>query len=141
VARAEPRIATYEDLGLSPGPEPESDEAKEPADTSAGPPVTQEEARDALARVGTDLEAERTWTRAINDPNRPADERKGLIEDLNEAGFASPDNPSMADLPLIRSRLALIGRLAPKALDDTNAAAFEEARKDLAAMESRLTGG
>jgi hypothetical protein len=89
--------------------------------------------------VGTDPTAEATWVRAINDPNLSPDVRQDLIEDLNEEGFPDPNNVTTADLPLIQSRLALIERLEPDAMDETNAAAFAEAHKDLQEMNDRLT--
>jgi hypothetical protein len=95
-------------------------------------------ARRALAGVGADLESERVWLEAINDPNLPADERKDLIEDLNEDGISNPAKPSQRDLPLIKSRILLIEQLIPSAMDQTNAAAFKEAQKDLVSMVDRL---
>lgn len=95
-------------------------------------------ARTALSYVGADQDAEEVWVNAINDPNRSADERKDLIEDLNEDGFPDPKNITPDDLPLIVSRLMLIEELAPDAIDDVNAAAFAEAYKDLANMLDRL---
>jgi hypothetical protein len=95
-------------------------------------------ARTALSYVGADQDAEEVWVNAINDPNRSADERKDLIEDLNEDGFPDPKNITQDDLPLIVSRLMLIEELAPDAIDDVNAAAFAEAYKDLANMLDRL---
>lgn len=97
-------------------------------------------ARLALATVGADEFAEQLWLHAINDPELPAESRKDLIEDLNEDGFADPKRLTSADLPLIEARLALIERLAPEAMDKTNADAFAEARKDLVAMRQRIAG-
>ena len=68
---------------------------------------------------------------AINDPNLPAEERKDLIEDLNEDGLSDPKHPGPEDLPLILNRLQLIEELAPDAMDRVNADAFAEAYKDL----------
>lgn len=101
--------------------------------------VTAQEARVALGKVGTDPEAEAVWITAINDPNLPANQRKDLIEDLNEEGFANPKQLTAADLPRIENRLALIEELAPEAIDQTNADAFQEAYKDLKSMQSRLS--
>ena len=91
-------------------------------------------ARAALTLVGVDAEAEEAWTAAINDPSLSADARKDLIEDLNEEGFVDPDHVVADDLPLIVNRLAIIEQLAPDAMDDINAAAFQEAYKDLTKM-------
>ena len=95
-------------------------------------------ARKALAGVGADPESERVWLEAINDPNLPANERQDLIEDLNEDGISNPAKPTQRDLPLIRSRISLIEQLTPTAMDQTNAAAFKEAHKDLVNMVDRL---
>jgi hypothetical protein len=95
-------------------------------------------ARRALAFVGADPAAEEVWVDAINDPARSAHERSDLIEDLNEDGFADPHNPTIEELPLIENRLALIESLADDAMDETNAAAFAEAYKDLVNMYAKV---
>ena len=107
----------------------------EPADKNVPAHV----AREALKLIGTDPVAETIWVDAINNPALPAADRKNLIEDLNEAGFADPKNPTEAELPLIQHRLALIEKLAQTPMDAINAAAFNEAYKDLKAMATRLT--
>ena len=89
-------------------------------------------ARVALSFVGADPEAEAYWMEAINDPSLPANERKDLIEDLNEDGLSDPHHPGPGDLPLIVGRLQMIEQLAPYAMDRVNAEAFMEAYKDLA---------
>lgn len=109
----------------------------EPADGE--PLISEPLARLALSLVGTDPDAEFVWALAINDPNLAPDERKNLIEDLNEDGFPDPKNLTAEDLPLIVSRLQLIEDLAPDAMDDANADAFAEAYKDLTNMYARLT--
>jgi hypothetical protein len=91
-----------------------------------------------LARVGADFEAEAFWVRTINDPATPAKEREDLIEDLNEDGISNPAKPRREDLPLIKSRIELIDRLLPSAIDKVNADAFREARKDLVNMRDKL---
>ena len=96
-------------------------------------------ARRALALVGKDQAAENIWLSAINDPTLPANERKDLIEDLNEDGISNPSRPASSDLPLITSRIHLIEQLVSSAMDDVNAAAFKEAHKDLVNMYDRLT--
>lgn len=95
-------------------------------------------AREALAFVGGDPEAEAVWVDAINNPELPAKERQDLIEDLNEEGFADPKHLTPDDLPLILSRLELIERYAPAAMDEVNLAAFMEAYKDLVNMAAGL---
>ena len=116
---------------------PPSQPAKPPA---AKPPARNPEARDALSRVGLDPAAEAVWLKAINDPDLPPEERKDLIEDLNEDGFPDPRNVTEADLPLILSRMELIEQLWPGAMDAVNEAAFREAYKDLVNMYIRLDG-
>lgn len=88
----------------------------------------------ALRMVGKDAAAEELWNEAINDPNHSDETRSDLIEDLNDEGYPDPDHLTIADLPLISARLAIIERLAPHAADEVNAAAFEEAYKDLLGM-------
>lgn len=95
-------------------------------------------ARSALTTVGLDPEAEDAWATAINDPSLPPHARKDLIEDLNEEGFEDPKHLTPDDLPLIFSRLELIEDMAPDAMDEVNAAAFEEAYKDLLKMADRV---
>lgn len=94
-------------------------------------------ARLALTYVGADSQANDFYQRAINDPVMSPKDRKNLIEDLNEDGL-NFKNLTAQDLPLIQSRLALIDQLAPSAMDKVNASAFQEARKDLINMISRL---
>ena len=57
---------------------------------------------------------------------------------MNEDGFPDPKNITSDDLPLILNRLQLIEALAPDSMDETNAAAFAEAYKDLSNMLQRL---
>lgn len=96
-------------------------------------------AREALALVGLEPEAEDYWFAAINDPTLPAHERQDLIEDLNEDGISDPDHPTLEDLPLILSRLELVELLGPYAMDQVNADAFAEAHKDLVNLFNQLT--
>jgi hypothetical protein len=97
-------------------------------------PIQDPTARVALAFVGLDPEAEAYWATAINNPNLPANERKDLIEDLNEDGLSDPKSPGPQDMPIILSRILLIEELAPYSMDEVNAAAFLEAYKDLAGL-------
>ena len=110
-----------------------------PAAEGADKNVPAHVAREALKLVGSDPVAEHIWIDAINNPALPAADRKNLIEDLNEAGFADPKNPTEAELPLIQHRIALLERLAPAPMDEVNAAAFAEAYKDLKNLSARLT--
>ena len=91
-------------------------------------------ARAALYFVGADPDANAYWENAIFDPHLPAEERKDLIEDLNETGLADPHHPSPADLPLILARIQLIDQLVPYSMDQVDANAFVEAHKDLVGM-------
>ena len=103
--------------------------ASPPAKVKA--PIQDPDARAALSLVGVDPEAEAYWIGAVNDPSLPAEERKDLIEDLNEDGLSDPHHPRPEDAPLIVNRLRLIEELAPHAMDQVNADAFAEAYKDL----------
>lgn len=93
--------------------------------------VQDPDARLALSLVGTDPDAEDYWVQAINDPNLPAEERKDLIEDLNEDGLSDPKHPAPEDMPIIAGRIQLIEELASSAMDQVNADALAEAHKDL----------
>ena len=97
------------------------------------------EARLALFFVGTDPVCEEYWVMAINDPTLPPNERKDLIEDLNEEGFPDPKNLTRDDLPLILSRIELIENHGPYAMDEVNIEAFMEAYKDLLTMAARAS--
>jgi hypothetical protein len=140
-----PALAQKNDPGLKPKPSAEANadpdaQAEEEAEMELEPIVPKEVARAALGFVGEDPDAEELWYDAINDPNRPADERKDLIEDLNEDGFPDPKNLTEDDIPLILSRLQLIEEVAPDAADDVNEAAFAEAYKDLVNMLAKAQG-
>jgi hypothetical protein len=78
--------------------------------------------------------AEKVWCDVINNPETPAKDRKNLIEDLDTTGFKSHKNPTADDIPLIQSRLMIIEKYAPTAMDTVNAKAFQEAKKDLTKM-------
>lgn len=115
---------------------PQADQPKKSGASSGKParvkaPIQDAAARAALSFVGADPGAEAYWMGAINDPNLPAEERKDLIEDLNEDGLSDPQHPGPQDLPLIVNRLQLLEELAPYAMDRVNADAFAEAYKDL----------
>lgn len=101
-------------------------------------PIQDPVARLALSIVGIDPEADAYWYDAINDPTLSKNERKDLIEDLNEDGFADPDHLTLNDLPLIWSRLLLIEEVGWDAMDQVNTDAFAEAHKDLVNMYNSL---
>jgi hypothetical protein len=109
------------------------------AGAAADPNIVRPEARDALAMVGADPDAQAVWENAINDPTVPPNERKDLIEDLNQDGFPDPDHVTSDDLPLIVARLNLIESIGPNAIDDVNDAAFHEAYKDLQNMAAQAS--
>ena len=94
-------------------------------------PLKDPAAREALAWVGADPEAEAYWYEAINNPDLSAHERQDLIEDLNEDGLSDPKHPGPEDLPLIINRILLVEEIGPGAMDQVNADAFLEAYKDL----------
>ncbi len=98
------------------------------------PAVDLQEARDALELVGTDVDAEMLWVRAINDPGLSANDRSDLIEDLNDHGVPREKDVTAKDLPIIKRRMQIIHEHASAPMDDVNAAAFAEAYKDLSNM-------
>ena len=101
------------------------------------PEIQDPDAREALSLVGVDPAAEQYWISAINNDKLPADERRELIEDLNQDGFVDRKNPGPEDFQLIISRIQLIEELAPSAKDQVNADAFGEAYGDLLKMLTR----
>jgi len=102
------------------------------------PRVKEQRGRVALGMIGRDPEADEVWIRIINDPSVSENARSNLIEDLNEDGFADPDNPTLDELPMIEYRIEIIEDLLPYAMDKVNSDAFKEARKDLVNMVDRL---
>lgn len=96
-------------------------------------------ARVALNYVGADAQANEFYVKAINDAKLSNEQRKNLIEDLNQDGFANRKNLSANDLPLINNRMALIEQLVPSTTDPVNLAAMKEAYKDLVKMRERAT--
>jgi len=94
-------------------------------------------ARVALNYVGADGQADEFYQRAINDMTLSGSHRKNLIEDLNETGFPDKRKISASDLPLIENRIAFIEELLPRTSDPVNAAAFNEAHRDLLNMREQ----
>ena len=142
-APAAPEILAVEKLADS-SPAPKKSAAKPAPQTTANakpkppkPEIQDPGAREALSLVGVDPAAEQYWISAINNDKLPADERRELIEDLNQDGFADRKNPGPEDFQLIISRIQLIEELAPSAKDQVNADAFDEAYKDLLKMLAR----
>lgn len=128
---AQPVQAVEPAAAHQPATPAETAPADEPVLKINGYVVQDPEARLALSFVGTDPAAEAYWSQAINDPNLPSEERKDLIEDLNEDGLADPKNPTAQDMPIILNRIQLLEEMAPQAMDPVNAKAFAEAYKDL----------
>jgi hypothetical protein len=153
-AVASPRVAAAAPETASPAPETVA--PSEPVQTNGKPqtaassgkqggrpakePLKDPAAREALAFVGADPEAEAYWYAAINNPALPARERQDLIEDLNEDGLSDPKHPGLDDLPLIVNRILLIEELGPSAMDQVNADAFAEAYKDLVNLANLAMG-
>ncbi|MBK8975007.1 MAG: hypothetical protein IPM29_03705 [Planctomycetes bacterium] len=94
----------------------------------------------ALWYLGVDPEAERTWSRAINDPNSPPGVRSDLIVDMVDEGYSDNSHPTAVDLPTILARLEILERHAPYAMDEVNRVAFENAYGSLLEMYRRLGG-
>lgn len=97
-------------------------------------------AREAMALVGVNPDAEEYWFEAINDPNLSDIERQDLIEDLNENGYSGGDGSvaTVEDLPLIARRIQIVEALWPYAMDQNNWDAFQEVYNDLWNMYDRL---
>lgn len=95
-------------------------------------------ARVALSYVGSDPNAEAYWSQAINNPDLPSEERKGLIEDLNEDGLSDPKHPSAEDMPIIASRIQLLESMSSSPMDNVNAQAMNEAYNDLVNLYNGL---
>jgi hypothetical protein len=85
-------------------------------------------AREALALVGVNPEAEKYWVEAIHDERLPKSERQDLIDDLNEKGLPDPKHPTPEDLSIIKSRLDALDALAPTLPSELD---YREARSDL----------
>jgi hypothetical protein len=137
-APAEP--ATEPQVQLLPKPKPTPKlQAQTPSANPGKEPLHDPVAREALALVGVDPEAEQYWLDAIYDSNLPDNEREDLMEDLNETGFADPKNLTADDLPLILNRLIIIQQIAPYT-DPFMAEHLGEAYGDLSKMADRLAG-
>ena len=115
------------------------DNGPDPNFTYNGYQVEDPMARVALNFVGADPEAEQYWLNAVNDPSLSGEERKDLIEDLNETGLADAQHPTPADMTVIVQRLALVEQLQSwPIMDDVNRDALIEVEKDLVTL---LQGG
>lgn len=131
------------EVAAPPAPPPAAPSTERPPGDyeSMTPAVKEALGRWALQHVGADDEATEIWLELINDPELSAKVRQDLIEDLNENGFSGGNGrtATVDDLPLIASRIQLIEEHAAAALDETNAAAFAEAYKDLVNLWQRLS--
>ncbi|HZL78602.1 MAG TPA: hypothetical protein VFC17_07090, partial [Candidatus Limnocylindrales bacterium] len=79
---------------------------------------------------------------AINDPSLSPDQRKNLIEDLNQDGLSNRRNPTPDDLKIIANRYELAQSYLQQPYvqnDPAAAAAFLEANKDLFNMLQRAS--
>ena len=96
--------------------------------------------RVALAYVGAEEKAAELYHAAILDPVVTPDQRRNLIEDLNQDGLSNRRNPTPEDLKIIASRYALADAYLQQPYvqnDPVATAAFKEAQKDLAQMLQR----
>ena len=75
-------------------------------------------AREALAMVGVNPEAEKYWYDAVHDESLPKSERQDLIDDLNETGLPDRKHPTLEDLPIIESRIDALKAIAPTLPDE-----------------------
>ena len=115
-------------------------EAKAQANAQAGQGkkkvVVDPLAREALALVGVNPEAEKYWLDAVNDTSLPKSERQDLVDDLNEQGLPDPHHPTPDDLAMILKRLDILERIGPNLTD----LEYQEALRDLKQMGRVATG-
>jgi hypothetical protein len=96
--------------------------------------------RVALAYVGANEQAIQLYHSAINDPSLSPDQRRNLIEDLNQDGLSNRRNPTADDLKIIANRYELTQAYLQQPYvqnDPVATAAFQEALKDLTQMLQR----
>jgi hypothetical protein len=94
-------------------------------------------ARLALAHVGVSPQAAQLYHTAILDPVLLPDQKRELVEDLNQDGFSNKKNPTPTDLQIIANRYALTQAYLQQDYvqnDPVLLAAFREADKDLRKM-------
>jgi hypothetical protein len=94
-------------------------------------------ARLALAYVGANQQAAQLWHMAILDPALQPDQKRNLVEDLNQDGLGNRKMPTPEDLKLIVNRYALTQAYLQQDYvqnDKVLNAAFREADKDLRKM-------
>lgn len=97
-------------------------------------------ARTALAFVGADPQALQLFHTALMDSSLHPDQKRELVEDLNQDGIANRKSPTEADLQVITNRYQLTQSYLQEAYvqgDPTLSAAFREADKDLRMLLER----
>ena len=97
-------------------------------------------ARVALAYVGANDQAMELYHAAVLDPALQPDQKRELVEDLNQDGLGSSKNPTADDLKIIANRYALTQAYLQQDYvqnDKVLNAAFREADKDLRRMLER----
>jgi len=96
--------------------------------------------RVALNFVGANDQALDLYHKAALDPQLKPDQRRQLVEDLNQDGLSNARNPTPEDLKIIANRYALTQTYLQQDYvknDKVLNAAFLEANKDLANMLQR----
>jgi hypothetical protein len=97
-------------------------------------------ARLALAYVGTNPQAGQLYHTAVLDPSLSPDQKRNLVEDLNQDGLSNKKTPTPEDLKIITNRYALTQAYLQQDYvqnDKVLHAAFREADKDLRQMLER----
>jgi hypothetical protein len=113
--------------------------------TYQDPRITDADSKESLARlaltyVGASDQALDLYHKATLDPALKPDQRRNLIEDLNQDGLSNTRNPTPEDLKIIAQRYALTQTYLQQDYvknDKLLGAAFREADKDLANMLQR----
>ena len=115
------------------------------AQTFADGRVVDPDSKEALGRValnfvGANDQALDLYHKAALDPQLKPDQRRQLVEDLNQDGLSNARNPTPEDLKIIANRYALTQTYLQQDYvknDKVLNAAFLEANKDLANMLQR----
>jgi hypothetical protein len=84
--------------------------------------------------VGANAQAAQLWHTAIVDPALQPDQKRELVEDLNQDGLSNKKTPTPEDLGIIANRYALTQAYLQQDYvqnDKVLNAAFREADKDL----------
>jgi hypothetical protein len=112
--------------------------------------MTDADSKEAIGRVGLTYvgspndqandQAVQLFHTAINDPSLAPEQRRNLIEDLNQDGLINERNPTPDDLKIISNRYVLAQTYLQQSYvqnDPVASAAFQEALKDLTQMLQR----